>query len=424
MQSPFYHYNSSFDPIELINKYKSTDLINCPDHLVNFVGLKIKPYFMPESMWHTRGSVEHPPIPSNWHADISEFGAVLRALDLSSATNFIMGELGCGWGCWMGISGLVAKKKGRHVKLYGIESDKKHVSWARENMSANGFAEKEYVITEGIASSTSGKALFPLIDKKTIHYGLEPIFGASEHEIRKALKNKSHELLQMISLEKIFKDESYVDLLHIDIQGCEVDVIGGSIDFLTSHVAYLVIGTHSRSIEGKLIDILLKHGWILEIERPAIFQIKQRELITAVDGVQGWRNPHLLPGFKKVDVLLRNQTLPVKFTGWSEEEQTHRWSEGESCSLEFKILDDKEDLSMIILQGFSFGPQRFILNLNGMSIRKIVLEGVPQVLKFKIPRGVFKTGQNKLSLTLPDAKAPGNGDPRKLGFALQELKIC
>jgi hypothetical protein len=423
MQSPFYHYNSCFDPIELINKYRPTNLKASPAHAVNFLGLKINPDFMPECIRQAPGSVEIPPIPANWHADISEFGAVFRAVDLASENGFIMGEMGCGWGCWMGISGLVAKNRGLVVKLYGIEGDKKHISWAKENMAANGFAEKEYTVVEGIASPKTGKALFPLADKGAIHYGLEPIFNASDLEIQKALKNKSHEILPMVPLEKIFSGESRVDLLHVDIQGGEVDLISGSMDYLSKHVSYLVIGTHSRSIEGKLIDILLKNGWILEIERPAIFHMKQSELVTAVDGVQGWRNPELLPEPQSINVVVGSKTVRAKFIGWSPEEQTHRWSEGESCSLEFNIPENTKILEKLILKGFSYGTQRINFILNGKTIYKTTLTGAPQEIDIKIPSGGFKTGLNKLELELPDAKVPNNGDTRKLGFALQELQI-
>jgi FkbM family methyltransferase len=423
MQSPFYHYNSSFNPLNLISKYSVENLNASKTFFTNFVGLKIAPEYMPECVRNRVGTVECPPIPANWHTDIAELGAVLRAVDLTSDNRFIMGEMGCGWGCWMGISGLVAKKRGLDVKLYGIEGDKKHISWAKENMINNGFSEKEYAIVEGIASATSGKALFPLADKETIHYGLEPIFNASDLEIQKALKNKSHEILPMVPLEKIFSGESRVDLLHVDIQGGEVDLISGSMDYLSKHVSYLVIGTHSRSIEGKLIDILLKNGWILEIERPAIFHMKQSELVTAVDGVQGWRNPELLPEHQQINVIYNNKKIPTKYKDWSHEEKTHRWSEGESCSLQFKIPEKAEVLGKIILSGFSYGPQRIYVSLNGKSIYKVTLSGAHQQVEIKIPMGVFQNGLNNLEFELPDAKIPDNGDLRRISFALQEITI-
>ena len=423
MQSPFYHYNSSFNPLDLISKYSVPNLTPSKTYLTNFVGLKIAPEYMPECVRERVGTVECPPIPANWHTDIAELGAVLRAVDLTPRNRFIMGEMGCGWGCWMGISGLVAKKLGLDVKLYGIEGDKKHISWANENMVNNGFSEKEYAIVEGVASATTGKALFPLADKETIHYGLEPIFNASDLEIQKSLKNKSHEILPMVPLAKIFNGVPRVDLLHIDIQGGEVDLIRGSIDYLSNHVAYLVIGTHSRSIEGKLIDVLLKNGWILDIERPAIFHIKKNELVTAVDGVQGWRNPELLPEPQSINVVMGSKTLRTKFIGWSQEEPTHRWTECESCSIEFNIPENDEALKKIILKGLGNGPQRVNCILNGSSIHKTTLSSVPEEIEIIIPSGAFKTGLNKLELDLPDAKVPENGDLRKLGFALQEFRI-
>jgi hypothetical protein len=57
-----------------------------------------------------------------------------------------------------------------------------------------------------------------------------------------------------------------------------------------------VIGTHSREIEGELFATLLADGWVLEIERPAILELaKGKPPKTHGDGVQGWRNPRLLP---------------------------------------------------------------------------------------------------------------------------------
>jgi hypothetical protein len=59
-------------------------------------------------------------------------------------------------------------------------------------------------------------------------------------------------------------------------------------------VAYVVVGTHSRMIEGELMKLFLGAGWKLEIERPSVFKITQDGLSTTVDGVQGWRNPFLV----------------------------------------------------------------------------------------------------------------------------------
>ncbi|UPG71986.1 hypothetical protein MVG78_15840 [Roseomonas gilardii subsp. gilardii] len=61
-------------------------------------------------------------------------------------------------------------------------------------------------------------------------------------------------------------------------------------------MAYLVLGTHSRQIEGEIFGMkLAAGGWMLEMERPAILHLHERGPHVTVDGVQGWRNLSLCP---------------------------------------------------------------------------------------------------------------------------------
>ena len=99
----------------------------------------------------------------------------------------------------------------------------------------------------------------------------------------------------MVAIEEIVRSGTKTDLLHIDIQGGEADLIASSLAALKKYVGYIVIGTHSREIEGALFKSLLADGWILEIERPAILGVENPVPYVKVDGVQGWRNPRLLP---------------------------------------------------------------------------------------------------------------------------------
>jgi hypothetical protein len=99
----------------------------------------------------------------------------------------------------------------------------------------------------------------------------------------------------MITLSDVIGHHSRLDLLHLDIQGGEADLVESCLSVLDQHVAYLVIGTHSREIEGRLFAILLGSRWRLEIERPAIIALDSDRPSTTVDGVQGWRNLDLVP---------------------------------------------------------------------------------------------------------------------------------
>lgn len=94
----------------------------------------------------------------------------------------------------------------------------------------------------------------------------------------------------MVPLSDLMRSKSHVDLLHMDIQGGEADLIASSLKLLTERVRYLVVGTHSRQIEGAIFDVLLDAGWKLEIERPAVLSLADKSPVVTVDGVQGWRN--------------------------------------------------------------------------------------------------------------------------------------
>ena len=99
----------------------------------------------------------------------------------------------------------------------------------------------------------------------------------------------------MVSVKKLVGEFERVDLMHIDIQGGEADLIEGSLSILSEKVAYIVVGTHSRRIERRVRDALSDAGWLLEIERPAIYKMRLTGPRLKVDGLQGWRNSRLLP---------------------------------------------------------------------------------------------------------------------------------
>ena len=233
------------------------------------------------------------PIPANWHADIAEWAAALRAVELAEET-FTVVELGCGWGCWLNNSGVAARARGLQVRLIGIEGDQGHIQFSREACRTNDFHDEQVTLHRGIAAGTSGVALFPRQAQSGLEWGLEPIFGASTAEQAQAVHRGTHDALPMIALGDIVRAHPRIDLLHIDIQGGEADLIAACLQPLKQCVSYIVVGTHSRQIEGRIFDSLLAEGWILEIERPAILNVETSVPFVTVDGVQGWRNPTLV----------------------------------------------------------------------------------------------------------------------------------
>lgn len=291
-QDKFYFYNSCFNPIRLLKKYAVPELKGMPGYLTNAFGVRIKLEHLPDVLKGRAGEVESLPIPANWHSDVAEFGAAFRGLGFSQ-DSFTMIELGCGWGCWMNILGTVAKRSGRMVKLFGIEGDAGHIGFADEALRVNGFDPREYTLFHGIAAAKSGWALFPTQEQSGVSWGLAPIFDAGADETRRLVDSGRYRRLEQIPLARLCDGLARIDLLHVDIQGGEEFLLPGCVSFLTEKVAYLVVGTHSRQVEGLLFDCMLKAGWVLEMERPAVLSLCEHPVVV-VDGVQGWRNPRIL----------------------------------------------------------------------------------------------------------------------------------
>jgi hypothetical protein len=137
--------------------------------------------------------------------------------------------------------------------------------------------------------------LFPTQGRAGQNWGLKPIFDASMMDVAKAKLTGKYQDLPMVSLEKVSVGCSRIDLLHIDIQGSEADLISDCLPLINNKVAYMVVGTHAREIEGRIFECLRTAGWLLEIERPAILSLSKGIPEVTVDGVQGWRNPRLSP---------------------------------------------------------------------------------------------------------------------------------
>jgi FkbM family methyltransferase len=289
LQSPFWHYHTSFDPQSLIAKFARHDIKASPDHVTNFLGVKVRPNFFPTLLSAQAGKVEPPPLPANWHADIAEWGSCLRAVDLSG-DRFVMLELGCGWGCWMNNLGVAARSAGKRIRLYGIEADAGHLEYARQALNDNDISADEFVLVNGIAGKSANVALFPKV-QSGIDWGGSAIINPTTDQLESATRSGKFIHIPIVDISDLLKDEPQVDLVHVDIQGAELDLLREVFNLLCEKVRYIFIGTHSKQIEAGLFEMFLTDGrWRLEMERAAIFRIEDGKPIVIGDGVQAWRN--------------------------------------------------------------------------------------------------------------------------------------
>jgi FkbM family methyltransferase len=228
---------------------------------------------------------ELPTEAGDYHAEPIEYVGTLRAIEAGSGP-FVAVELGAGWGSWVATSGHVARRMGRSpIRLYAVEGNDRKIASIRTHLADNGFDPDEHVQISAVIGARDGYALFEIMPADE-GWGSSAIFTESTEEV------PGYERVRSISLETLLKDEALVDLIHFDVQGAEAEVVEASIDMLNAKVRYLVIGTHSRAIEGKLIDTLRPRGWLLENEQPSRARRDSNggEWLVA-DGTQVWRNP-------------------------------------------------------------------------------------------------------------------------------------
>ncbi len=221
----------------------------------------------------------------DYHAEPVEYVGTLRAIE-AGAGAFVGVELGAGWGSWAVTSGFVARRMGRSpIRLYAVEGNDRKIANIRTHFADNGFDPDAHVQVSAVIGASDGYALFP-ITEATEGWGSSAIFTESDED------RPGYERVRSISLETLLKDEPLIDFIHFDIQGAEADAVAAAIGMLTAKVRYMVIGTHSRVIEGKLIETLQSHGWLLENEQPSRSRRGRNSIeVLIADGTQVWRNP-------------------------------------------------------------------------------------------------------------------------------------
>jgi hypothetical protein len=436
MSSPFFYYNACFDPQKLIRQYAAPDLKPTPGYFTNFLGVIIDPKFFPDHLPGREGQIDRIPLPTNWHSEVAEWGAALRAVDTAIGPEFVMAELGCGWGCWMLNTGTAAKKRNLRVKLIGVEGDEEYGRYASKTLKENGFGEDEFEIHRGIAAAKGGTALFPRQGGSAQHWGLQPVFGASDAQIAEAIATQSYDLLPIIPLEEIFARHERIDLLHMDIQGGELDLVEQSMSTLKKKVVCLLIGTHSRPIEGGLFELLLEHGWQLEIERPALLRVwPEGPPNLTHDGVQAWRNLSLQRTLPPPEIAsgtsfsVANEDLYFLSyflgSGWSRIEKEIVWSEGKEVELKLQFQSTEGGRLFLDLMAFIPTPE-FVQYLDVTADN--VLIGTVAITQgntrkkyyFDLPPRPDHSMLLKITIAQPVSpqEAGISADPRKLGIAL------
>lgn len=263
-------------------------------YVTNFVGAvartSIRHSFAPLS-----GSVQGLPFPDSFHGDPVEWVGVLRAVSEAQG-RFSVAELGAGWGPWLVASSLAAKARGiSDIYMTGVEADAGHFAAMSQHLLDNGFSPEAHRLLQGAVGPVSGTAFFPIIESER-DWGAAAVFSADA--VPPTIDYRGNRLryttVRAFDIDEILADRALFDLVHVDIQGTEREAIPAGLEVLNRKVRWLVIGVHSRAIEGMLIETLSQAGWQLTNEKPTQFRLATDRPITIADtfsdGTQVWRN--------------------------------------------------------------------------------------------------------------------------------------
>jgi FkbM family methyltransferase len=289
--------------LPLLKRFQHPNPPSRRGYITNFLGVMTNVEYL-ANVRDLPGHIESLPINGGFHCSVSEWIAGLRGVELSG-DEFVVVELGAGWAPWMVNLCRAAQMKGaRRTVAIGCEADKTHCEYVSRHVAENGLTECTRLF-QGAVGLESGITLFPIPKDAANDWAMRPYFCKTEREADAILANprdfpdhrgitfsKFHRV-PCYSLADVMDGLPLVDVLHIDIQGTELDLVRHNLQLLKQRVRYLVIGTHSREIEGGLIETLCREGWILEVEEPCQFDINHPAFSVDIDGTQGWRNPQL-----------------------------------------------------------------------------------------------------------------------------------
>jgi FkbM family methyltransferase len=281
--------------IELIAKYA----VSAPaieGMITDFLGIKTRPEFLPWAAGFAGNVISDLPVPDDsLRAETIEYIAFFSSLEAAPAGSFTMAELGASYGPWLCVGAVLARRTGRRrARLTALEASSFFFERIPQHLQDNAISLNENIrLVRGALAEKPGRLHFPLVQSAWENGGQAVVGNAERDYVGRTVQ---HEEVPAYTLDQVLPQET-IDFLHIDVQGAEGVVIPAAIDFLSSYVRGLFIGTHSREIEGILLKTMHAAGWRLQRERPVKFEyFADRPSVTGWttrDGGQFWMNPRV-----------------------------------------------------------------------------------------------------------------------------------
>ena len=266
--------------------------------ITDFLGVRTRTSFV-QGTEGLGGKVLGLPVPDDgWHSEAIEWIGLFKSVAGARGRLTVM-ELGAGWGAWSVAAAAAARVKGVSAQhLCAVEADPGHFAFMIEHFRDNGLDPDAHRLINAAVGPKAGKARWPKVADPAADYGSRPRTasetGKSDHTGRYVAEWMEVEILPIADL---LRGEDAWDLVHIDVQGWEVDLCVAAGRLLDERVRWLVVGTHDAKLHGDLIGLMFERAWVLENEKPPRFVwaagAPSLTAMTTHDGTQVWRNPGL-----------------------------------------------------------------------------------------------------------------------------------
>ena len=243
------------------------------------------------------------PVPDDtYHAEAIEYIGLLKSVAAASGRYTAL-ELGAGWGPWLVAGAVTARRAGlTDIRLYGVEGNHEHCVSMRRHFLDNGLDPDDHTILNAAIGAEGGTARW-LTGSAPSHitWGMRPARQGSEADASYleslGASGEDYRDIEVLSIVELLQREAHWDLVHVDIQGWEAEVCRAGLALLSERAKYVVVGTHSRKLDGDVLQLFWSAGWVLENEKPTRFRFaadgRQLENMTEADGTQIWMNPTL-----------------------------------------------------------------------------------------------------------------------------------
>jgi len=286
--------------LELFEKYHF-DMPPTPGFVTDYFGVKTAMEFVPWAKVYGGKTLGRPPIPDDSvRAETIEYFALLDSLENTPGDCFTMIELGASYAPWACIAGVLATRSGKRASVRAVEASSYFHALIAENFAANGLGDEsesskfEARAIHGAVGVEPGSMFFPIVENAAENGGQAAATNVDKDYLGRSIP---HEEVPVRTLDDIFEGCDVIDFMHCDIQGSEEQVLIHGADQITQKVRHMFVGTHSRKIEGLLIECYHDHGWKLVRDRPVTFsyqpQLTSVVGMTTRDGGQYWVNTKL-----------------------------------------------------------------------------------------------------------------------------------